>query len=61
MTVQILQGKRPVIDSEIPVVVRELIELCWDGDPAVRPSMDDIYVGHTTYVYLSETSFLFLQ
>ncbi|KAK8857781.1 hypothetical protein M9Y10_016193 [Tritrichomonas musculus] len=38
----ILQGKRPQIDSSVPDLYKNIIESCWAQDPDKRPSFDTI-------------------
>jgi len=39
---KILAGERPTIPSDCPAVFSNLIEACWDNDPAKRPSFSKI-------------------
>ena len=40
---KVLQGVRPKFVSDVPENMKILIEKCWDNDPNVRPTFDEIY------------------
>ena len=35
-------GKRPKINSNVPIAYKELIEECWQNDPERRPTFGEI-------------------
>ena len=38
LAMNIIDGMRPKIGSEVPLKYKELMERCWDADPTKRPS-----------------------
>ncbi|EXX57923.1 Skm1p [Rhizophagus irregularis DAOM 197198w] len=43
LAMDIINGMRPEIVSEIPLEYRNLMEQCWDADPSKRPDIDKLY------------------
>eukprot|EP01025_Chloroclados_australasicus_P056535 TRINITY_DN7009_c0_g1_i6.p3 TRINITY_DN7009_c0_g1~~TRINITY_DN7009_c0_g1_i6.p3 ORF type:complete len:146 (-),score=17.02 TRINITY_DN7009_c0_g1_i6:1234-1671(-) len=41
---QVMQGERPSIPSDCPEGIRDMMTQCWDSDPKLRPSANEIYV-----------------
>ena len=37
-----MDGNRLTIDETMPVLLKELIQACWDEDPGKRPSFKEI-------------------
>jgi serine/threonine protein kinase len=44
---KVLDGERPRIEgSNIPEIIKNLIVKCWDDDPNVRPTMEEVYISY---------------
>jgi len=46
----VVRGFRPIIPMDCPWALRNLIEACWKGDPALRPPFSEIIVSLTHIV-----------
>ncbi|KAF9430030.1 hypothetical protein BGZ76_000994 [Entomortierella beljakovae] len=47
LAISILNGKREAPIEGTPVAYRELYERCWESDPEMRPSLDEILLSLT--------------
>src|SRR6266496_3902489 len=48
----IINGMRPKIESEIPLEYKSLMEQCWDADPLKRPDIATLW-KNTNEIHLS--------
>jgi len=42
VTINILEGKRPLVPSDCPTDFEQMMTSCWKAKPKKRPSMDDV-------------------
>lgn len=54
LIVNLQQKYRPQIPNDVPFVLKELIEKCWNNDPKERPTFEQIYMFINNTVYLEE-------
>lgn len=45
LTTSVKQGLRPDVPEEAPQDLVALVEACWAGDPAARPSLESVLAG----------------
>jgi len=51
LTMAIIQGKRPTIDTSIPEDLQKLILACWHTNPIERPTFDEISATMATIIH----------
>jgi Protein tyrosine and serine/threonine kinase len=50
--------KRPTIPTDCPKEIKELIERCWNGDPAKRPMVEEVHAALVDFqAFLPHMSF----
>jgi serine/threonine protein kinase len=50
VTLDVLEGRRPPLPTDLPKDMKKMIKQCWHANPAKRPSMSDVLAFFNTQV-----------